>query len=131
MIRRRPWGKVAFPLRRKAKLGMLKPMHLVIFSLLMLLLLGGYGQLRAGMKRDRRPPRAVNLATFFAGMTPTTSLALAGAMLLALSLLVDVYGGDWTTATLSDNLSLGLAGLGGVLTLLSFFVDHRAHKRRG
>ena len=64
-------------------------------------------------------------------MNPTTSLALAGGMLLALSLLVDVYGGDWTTAAISDNLSLGLAGSGGVLVLLSFFTDHRARKRRG
>ena len=64
-------------------------------------------------------------------MNPTTSLALAGAMLLALSLLVDVYGAEWTTSAISDNISLGLAGVGGVLVLLSFFTDHRTRKRGG
>jgi len=112
-------------------MGTLSPIQLVILSLLVIVLLGGYGQLRARSKGDRRPLRQINNpATFFAGMTPTTSLALAGAMLLALSLLVDVYGGDWTTGALSDNLSLGLAGSGGVLVLLSFFVDHRSRNRR-
>jgi hypothetical protein len=109
---------------------MLKPIHLMILSLLLLLLLGGYGQIRAGLKRDRRPLRGLSLRTFFAGMNPTTSLALAGAMLLALSLLVDVYGGDGTGG-LSDALSLGLAGSGGALVLLSFFADHRSRNRRG
>ena len=131
MIAPQPWQKVAFPLRGKAKAGMLRPIHLVILSLLALVLLGGYGQIRAGMKLGRRSSRAASPAAFFAGMNPTTSLALAGGMLLALSLLVDVYGGDWTTAAISDNLSLGLAGSGGVLVLLSFFTDHRARKRRG
>ena len=111
-------------------MGTLNPIHLVILSLLALVLLGGYGQLRARSKGDRRPAGPINPAIFFAGMTPTTSLALAGAMLLALSLLIDVYGGDGPTGALSDNISLGLAGSGGVLVLLSFFVDHRSRKRR-
>jgi hypothetical protein len=110
---------------------MLSPVHLVILSVLALLLLGGYRQFRAGSKREPRSFGGVNPAAFFAGMNPTTSLALAGAMLLALALLVDVYGADWMTGALSDNLSLGLAGSGGVLVLLSFFVDHRSRNRRG
>jgi hypothetical protein len=112
-------------------MGMPSPFHLLILLLIALLLLGGYRQIRARSRSGRRFFGAVNAMAFFAGMNPTTSLALSGAMLLALSLLVDVYGADWTSGVLSDNVSLGLAGSGGGLTLLSFFVDHRTRKRRG
>jgi hypothetical protein len=107
-------------------MGSTGPIQIVILSVIALLLLGGYGQIvarrraRAGVKPG---------GGFFRGMNATTCLALTGAMLLALALLIDVYGSDWTPAGLGDDLSLGLAGSGGILTLLSLFLDRRSRRR--
>ena len=62
-------------------------------------------------------------------MNPVTSLALAGAMLLALGLLMDVYGPDWAPGALGEDLSLALSGSGALLTLVSFFLDRRSRNR--
>jgi hypothetical protein len=64
-------------------------------------------------------------------MTPVTSLALGGAMLLALGLLVDVYGPDWAPGPLTEDLSLALSGSGGLVTLLALLLDRRSRKRQG
>ncbi|MEI9892047.1 MAG: hypothetical protein WDN45_17690 [Caulobacteraceae bacterium] len=109
-------------------MGLLRPIHWLILSLVLLLLLGGYGQIRAALAHARRK---LDQRPFFHGMTPANSLALAGAMLLALSLLVDVYGADLAAGAQSDDVSLGLAGSGGVLVLLSFFLERRSRNRRG
>lgn len=111
----------------------LTPMHWAILALGALLVLIGCARIRG--PRSRRVGRAADnrkgRRRFFEGMTRVTSLALAGAMLMALGLLVDVYGADWASGPLTEDLSLGLSGSGGVLALLSFFLDHRARKRQG
>ena len=95
---------------------------LMLLALLAVLLLGGYERIRSGQKAPRRP--------FFEDLDRTTSLALAGAMLLALALLVDVYGADWTTRAIGDDLRLAFAGSGGVLVLISLVLDYRSRNRR-
>jgi hypothetical protein len=62
---------------------------------------------------------------FFEGMNLTTGSALAGAMLLALSLLVDVYGPDFRLGTTGDDVSLVMAGSGGLLVILSLIFARR------
>jgi hypothetical protein len=122
-----PGGKLGFPLRRKAKMGAVRPIQWMVLALVVLLLLGGYRQIHAGLNHTRRK---LEQQPFFRGMNPPTSLALAGAMLLALSLLVDVYAADATPGGEGDDLSLGLAGSGAVLVLLSFFLDRRSRNRK-
>lgn len=109
------------------------PIHWAILALVVLLVLFGYGQIRAALARwfgreadGRKPPRR-----FFDGMTQVTSLALGGAMLLALGLLVDVYGPDWAPSPLTEDLSLVLSGSGGLVTLLALLLDRRSRKRQG
>jgi len=104
-------------------MGSLEPIDGLILALAAVLLLVGYAQIRGVF---RRPTGQGARRRFFEGMNPTTSLALAGAMLLALALLVDVY---WEPGSLGENLSLGLAGSGGILTLLSFFLERRSRNR--
>jgi len=108
------------------------PIHWAILALIALLVLAGYGQIRGALARrlgraDSRRPRR----RFFDGMTPVTSLALGGAMLLALGLLVDVYGPDWAPGPLTEDLSLALSGSGGLVTLLALLLDRRSRKRQG
>lgn len=110
----------------------LTPIHLLILALIVLLVAAGHGQIQRGLGRLRgnAGARAVR-RPFFDGMNPATSLALAGAMLLALGLLVDVYGPDWAPVSLSEDVSLGLSGSGAILTLLSFYLDRRSRNRQG
>ena len=109
------------------------PIHWAILALVALLVLAGFGQIRGAVARrigrpaDSRGPRR----RFFDGMTPVTSLALGGAMLLALGLLVDVYGPDWALGPLTEDLSLVLSGSGGLVTLLALLMDRRSRKRQG
>lgn len=109
------------------------PIHWAVLALVALLVLLGYGRIRAALTRwfgrqadSRKPPRP-----FFDGMTQVTSLALGGAMLLALGLLVDVYGPDWAPSPLTEDLSLVLSGSGGLVTLLALLLDRRSRKRQG
>lgn len=127
------WGKVRIPLRRKAKMTSLTPLHWLILALIALLVFAGFEQIRSGLLQGRRKrlPRPPERRRFLEGMSATTSLALAGAMLLALGLLVDVYGPDWTPGAVGENLSLALSGSGAVLTLLSFYLARRSRGRRG
>lgn len=97
-------------------------LHWLILALVALLLLAGYGRFHARLKIEPR--------RFFDGMNAATTAALAGAMLLAVSLLIDVYGPDWASPAMSDDLSLALAGSGGLLVLLSLVLDRRSRKRR-
>jgi hypothetical protein len=110
-------------------MGSLSPFHLIILSLVALLAVSRFGPIRSWLAGER-PPRTLGKPRrgFFHGMNPTTSLALAGALLLSLALLIDVYG-PWGPGGLSDNLSLGLAGTGGVLTLLSLILNRRTGDR--
>src|SRR5665213_4517951 len=104
----------AVSLAQEGKMAAMTPIHGAILALIALLVLVGYGQIRDALARligrvaDGQKPRR----RFFEGMTPVTSLALGGAMLLALGLLVDVYGPDWTPGPLTEHLSLALSGSG-------------------
>jgi hypothetical protein len=73
-------------------------------------------------RRQAEPPPQ---RPFFEGMNLTTGSALAGAMLLALSLLVDVYGADWSLGTTGDDVSLVMAGSGSLLVILSLIFARR------
>jgi hypothetical protein len=120
------------PVAQEGKMAAMTPIHWAVLALIVLLALVGYGQIRSalarrvGRKADHRPRRR-----FFDGMTPVTSLALGGAMLLALGLLVDVYGPDWAPGPLTEDLSLALSGSGGLVTLLALLLDRRARKHQG
>jgi hypothetical protein len=121
------------PFAQEGEMAAMTPIHWAILALIVVLALVGYGQIRSSLVRragrqagDRRPRRR-----FFDGMTTVTSLALGGAMLLALGLLVDVYGPDWAPAPLTEDLSLALSGSGGLVTLLALLLDRRSRKRQG
>jgi hypothetical protein len=75
--------------------------------------------------RWRRPAEPRPQRPFFEGLNLTTGAALAGAMLLALSLLVDVYGSDWALGTVGEDFSLVMAGSGGLLVVLSLIFARR------
>jgi dipeptide/tripeptide permease len=120
-------------LAQEGKMAAMTPMHWAILALIALLVLIGYGRIRAALSRllgrvadSKRPQRR-----FFEGMTAVTSLALGGAMLLALGLLVDVYGPDWAPGAMTENVSLILSGSGGLVTLLALLLDRRSRKRQG
>ena len=61
-------------------------------------------------------------------MSAVSVLALAGAMLLALALLVDVYSPDWIQGAAGDYLSLGLAGSGAFVVVLSIVLNRRSRR---
>ncbi len=63
---------------------------------------------------------------FFDGMNRITVFALSGAMLLALSLLVDVYGTQQGLGLDPEGVSLALAGAGATLVLLSIVFERRS-----
>ena len=109
------------------------PIHWAILALIALLVLVGHGQIKGALARrvGRIPDNRKVRRRFFEGMTPVTSLALGGAMLLALGLLVDVYGPDWALGPFTEDLSLALSGSGGLVTLLALLLDRRSRKRQG
>jgi len=110
-------------------MGLLSPIHLLILALVLLLLAVGFRQIRNTLRPRERlgapPPK------FLHGMNAISALALGGAMLLALALLLDVYGADWMPAAIGEDLSLGFAGSGAVLVLAALFLDRRSRGRRG
>ena len=108
-------------------MGSLAPIHWMILALIAVLLFAISRQVRALLHRRRKG--GAGRRRFLDGMTPVTSLALAGAMLLALGLVTDVYGPDWAPGAVGEDLSLALSGSGAVLTLVSFFLDRRSRNR--
>jgi hypothetical protein len=67
---------------------------------------------------------------FLKGMNRTTSLALTGGLVLALSFLTDVYGDAWGLGAGQTDLVLALAAGGALLVLASIVLDRRSTKNR-
>ena len=107
-------------------MGSSTPIHWMILALIAVLVFAISGQIRALLHRRRKGgDRPAGQRRFLDGMTPVTSFALAGAMLLALGLLTDVY----TPGAVGEDLSLALSGSGAVFTLVSLFLDRRSRNR--
>ena len=103
-------------------MGQIGPIPWLILGAVVLLLFGGSWQ---GVDRIPRDSR------FFSGVIRVSAFALSGALLLALSLLIDVYGTQWAPGADSDGLSLGLSAAGGVFVIVSMILDRRSRKDRG
>ena len=107
-------------------MGSLSPIHLLLMAVVAVLLVGGHRQILKALGASIRPRAAPR--RFFDGMNPVTVLALTGALLLALALLIDVYSPDGAPGAASEDVSLGFAGSGAVLVLVSIFLDRRSRR---
>ena len=98
-------------------MGPLFPLHWLVLGVIVLLLFAASW---------RGAARLGHRSRFFEGMNRTSAFALSGAMMLALSLLFDVYGAPLALGADGEDLSLGLAAAGAVFVVVSMILDRRS-----